>query len=131
MARPIPTMDTKGLIYDPNMKLQWLLSYFITTEASQTNIYKQRNLSLPDINREFHDDPSAYKAVMEDAFKRMLEAYFDEAEVYVKEEPMEEPGKMKLIIRASARQDGQSYGLSEALIVTKDKVQRVAELYNV
>lgn len=129
MARPVLTIDTKGAIHDPSLKLQWLLSYFITTERSQTNLFGGRCLSLPDINRKYIDDPPVYRKTLEEAFKRLLDVYFDDVQTFVNEEPLDDPGKMKLTIKANVLQEGQWYGLSESLIVSQDKVQRVAELY--
>lgn len=131
MARPLLTMDTRGQIYDANMKLQWLLSYMLTTEASQSNLFMYRILSIPDINRRYNNDIAQFKRTLEEGYKRLLEVYFDECEVFVDDKPMEDPSKVKIILKANALQDGVWYGLSEALLVTNDKVTRVAEFHNV
>lgn len=131
MARPLLTMDTRGQIYDANMKLQWLLSYMLTTEASQSNLFMYRILSIPDINRRYNNDIAQFKRTLEEGYKRLLEVYFDECEVFVDDKPMEDPSKVKIILKANALQDGAWYGLSEALLVTNDKVTRVAEFHNV
>lgn len=130
MARPLPTMDTRGQIRDPQMKLQWILSYFITTEQSQTNLFQHRVLSLPDINRKYNDNIIVFKQTIEEALKRLLDAYFDSSEVFVDDRPSDQVGKMTIIIKANAQQDGKWYGLSESLAVSNEEISKVTEFSN-
>lgn len=131
MAIPLPTLDTKGNVTDPSLKMQWLLSYLVTTEASQTNLHRGRVLSIPDMNRKFGNDPMSFAKTIEEALKRSLDVYFDDSQVYATHEPMSDLTKYKLVIKARALEAGIWYDLSEILLVSKDKVERVAELHNV
>ena len=128
MSSPLPTLDTKGVVSDPLMKLQWILSHLITTEQSQTNAHRNLVFSLPDLIRRTGNNEPELRRELEYRLKSTLERYFDSTIINVSTRDLPNNGAaFEVVLRVQVLQDEQWHDLSHSLTVIRDKLEIVTE----
>ena len=83
MAVAIPTLTPNKFIYDPNVILEKIYLYYITTEVNQTLSFYGSVKSIRDaFNRGNHEAEKVQECIEEDLY-HIVSNYFPEAEINV------------------------------------------------
>lgn len=129
MSNSIVTLDTRGVIDDPLTKLQWILTYLVSTETSQTNAHSNLIFSLPDAIRRHGDNEVGLRDEVQSRLQGVFERYFDSVNVDVSTNDLpNDPSKFEIVIRARVLQNNQWYDLAHSLYVIRDKLELVTEV---
>ena len=128
MSTTLITLDSRGIVEDPDQKIERILSYLITTEASQSNVHRQQLTSIPAILMKSGTDMVAIKNKLENALESALEGYFTSVLLDISvDQSTIDPSKLIVIIRANVEQDGKWHDVAKALTASNDIVQLVSE----
>lgn len=129
MSRPVITVDSKGLINDPAQKVEWLITYLISTEASQSNVHRSGLISIHDIIRKHGHDRLEMKRAIEAALESTFDGYFDTTMVDVTtREIRDRPNEFEVVIKCKVEQNKKWYDVANSLTVTNDKIALVTEI---
>lgn len=89
MEYKVPTMSTDGALFDNDLKVSRLFTYFLIAEHSQSYFYTNKVKSLKYIASKFNDDKELV-SLIKDALKELYDRYFKDTEVEVKLERIRE-----------------------------------------
>ena len=129
MSVNIITVDSKGLISDPEAKIQWILSHLIATEASQSNLHRFENVSLVNIIRQAGNDKLLLRELMEQALKKVFDKFYDSSQVSIitKDNP-DDVSRFDLLVTVKVKQDNKWYDVADTLIVDHEKIQKLTSV---
>lgn len=128
MSTALITLDSTGIIEDPDQKIERILTYLLTTEASQSNVHRDELISIPDTMRRYGSDIVSMKSEMENILEECFRGYFDNTMVDVTIKPSEsDDGRLNVIIQAKVEQNGKWYDVAKALTATNDTIKIVSE----
>ena len=128
MSTSLITLDARGIVEDPDQKIERVLAYMLATEASQSNVHRDQLTSIPDIIRRHGSDMVSLKTAMENALENSLRGYFDNVLVDLDTRLSEsEPGKILMTIRAKVEQSGKWHDVAKALTSTNDTIKLITE----
>lgn len=128
MCTALITLDSTGIIEDPDQKIERILTYLLTTEASQSNVHRDELISIPDTMRRYGSDIVSMKSEMENILEECFRGYFDNTMVDVTIKPSEsDDGRLNVIIQAKVEQNGKWYDVAKALTATNDTIKIVSE----
>lgn len=128
MSTTLTTLDSRGIIEDPDQKIERILSYLIITEASQSNAHRRQLVSIPDILMKCGTNQVAIKNAMEAALESAFEGYFTNVLLDLSVTTgIKDPTKLVVVIRAKVEQDGKWHDVAKALTVSNDVVKLVSE----
>lgn len=128
MSTALITLDSRGIVEDPDQKIERILSYLLTTEASQSNIHRGQLISIPDTMRKYGHDIVSMKTEMENLLENCFRGYFDNIMVDVTIKPSDqEDGRLNVVIQAKVEQDGRWHDVAKALSATNQTIQLVSE----
>ena len=80
----IPSLSESGWISSPAEKLDKLLTYFVTSEYSQSNLYAGKISSFPYLIATYGSDQYRLQAETRDTLESFLGRYFDSVDIDVK-----------------------------------------------
>lgn len=126
-TQSIITLDSRGEVTDPYQKIQLLLAYLVSTQASQSNIFRSEIVSLPDIIRRKGQDKIGMRSEIETAIRATFANYFDSVTTDVTIDDTDD-SKFSIVIRAQVTQYGQTYDMANTLAASHDKLEIVSEL---
>lgn len=128
MSTTLVTLDSRGIVEDPDQKIERILSYLITTEASQSNAHRQQLISIPEILMKSGTNMVDIKNKLENALESSFEGYFTNVMLDITVDPSKtDPSKLVVIIRAKVEQDGKWHDVAKALTASNDIVKLVSE----
>ncbi len=123
VTQVIPTLSLAGFVQDMPTKIDRMLAYYLTSDYSQSNVFKGRILSLQKHVQAYqHDLRTLTTKVRED-----LEGYFgavcDAQTISVSAETPnpDDPNRINLSISAMLYKDGKGYSLGK-LIETQNSI---------
>lgn len=128
----VPALSSSGWTEDIASRVDKLFSYFLLSEASQSNIYAGHVTSLPAILQENPSSTTLLKTEVEDQFSRYMSRYFDRAEVTVRaEQNLETEGRgIDLRIEAEVEEDGKMYSVGRLISTVESSVMKIFDLNN-
>lgn len=126
----IITLDSRGIVTDPYQKVQLLLAYLVATQASQSNVFRDSIISIPDIIRRKGQDKLGMKSEIENAIKTTFINYFDtvDVDVGIDDKTDELEGRFNIVIQAQVTQYRKTYDIANTLAASHDKIELVSEL---
>ncbi len=132
MANPVGSLSEKGWINDVKPKADKLIGYYLTSNYSQSNLFRGEIVSLPKQVQEHGNDPVALRELIRTDLERMLGRSFDSVNVDVNtDQPnADDPGRLNITLRALVVQDGQTYSLGRLVESSKGQVNRIIILNN-
>jgi len=132
MARPLMSLSLKGTIHDPQQKADRLMSYYFTTNRSQSNIFRRHMISLPYQIQSRSGDIRAIQKSVESELQTYLSHYFDSVSAHVRSDipNREDPGRYNLIVDVILMQDGVSYSLGRLLEVDGSIIKAIIKVNN-
>jgi len=131
MAQPVLSMSTKGILYNPHAKADKLMSYYFTSNKSQSNLF-QEIISLPyqiQVNSGKEKDTVTN---VEIELRQYLANYFDQVDCTVRSDipNPEDPGRYNLTVSVLIMQDGISYSLARLLEVQHGTIYKIINYNN-
>lgn len=131
-TKVIASLSEDGWVDDPNKMLDYLVSYYILTDAEQSYVFKGELISLPKTYYEHINDPANLAMAMRSDFNRLLENYFSQTEVvcYAKEDETN-TGLFYIFLSASVMDDlGVRYDLNRILKLNESRANNVITYNN-
>jgi hypothetical protein len=130
MSTKIPTLSTIGWVDTIEKKGDRALSYFFTSEYSQSTLYPGKIASLQYLVKENGSNVTNLQTQVRDVLDNLLRRYFEQVDVTVRVSNLnpEEPGKLIIRFRCIIRENGVEYSLGrqvELLNGTLDKIRKI------
>lgn len=133
MTTAIPSLSTQGWVNTIEEKGDLALSYFITTEYSQSMLYAGQLASLPYLVKRYGTDPLALQSEVTSVLDRMIRSYFGETVtvvVNVFEADPEKPGQLTIQFRCIIRENGLEYNLGRRVEFLDSKLSNIVNINN-
>ncbi len=129
---PVPSLSGKGWIRDAKPKADKLMAYYLTSNFSQTNLFRGEVVSLPKQVQEFNSDPTALRDLIQDDLRRMLGRYFDQVTVEVTTDRpnKEDPARLNITLSVFVTQEGQTYSLGRLIETADGQVSQIMAINN-
>lgn len=126
MGNVVPTLDTSGWVKGVAQKAERVMSYYVTTQYSQSNTFKGQVRSLQStIQRTMHDKSALMQAVQTDMIA-LLNAYYDSVSVSVDIKPYKgDENKMNIQMTATVVEGGLSYDYGRLISVSNGIIDKV------
>lgn len=134
MTTAIPTLSSIGWVTTIEEKGDYLLSWFLTSEYSQSVLYHGRVASLQYLIKAHANDPSNLEADIESTLRQVFTAAFgDDTKVsvsVVEHDPEQEPGKLTIQLNCMIREDGLDYSLGRRVESLNGKLTKISNINN-
>lgn len=133
MANSFPTLSTLGWVQDVSIKASHILYSFFVANYSQTILFRGKIQSLPYLIHRM-SDLTVLRDSVQDSVTKLLNSYFDSAEITVTLSPVKsENGQvlnednLDLQIKAIVVQDGKRYSLGRLVSIANKNVVDIRE----
>lgn len=132
MTVAIATLSSEGWVTTPIRKLDRALTYALTTDALQSNIYRGNLTSLQAIIQETLDDEQALQSKANNKLNDYFSRIFDIAhvQVIVEEFPAEGSNRLALRIKIEAIDNGEAVTADSLAYFEKGIFSKVVDLNN-
>ncbi len=133
MGTSIPTLSSKGWVKTIEEKGDFVLSYFITTEQSQSVLYQGKLISLQYLVQRYGNDEVTLQAEVGKALEQLMRGYFGEsvdAVVDVAEADPNKPGQLTITFRCIVREDGREHSLGRRVQFLNSKLVDIIKINN-
>lgn len=128
MPIPVPTLSSSGWVVQISEKADKLLSYFFTSEASQSEVFVGSISSLPDIIKKCGHDDLELRSTMERTMRIYLERYFSAVDIVVTVESPEDgsaDNRTNVIVHVKVYEEGNAYEVGHLIEVVDSAIQRI------
>lgn len=133
MGKSVPTLSSIGWISTVEEKGDFALSYFITSEYSQSVLHQGQIVSLQYLVKEFGSNPMKLETEISNALEGFMERYFDDSatsRVVVSEPDPEKPNELTIRFWCIVRENGREYSLGRSVVLTDSRISKIAKLNN-
>lgn len=134
MTVSFPTLDSIGWVSTPEETGDRALSYFITSEYSQSVLYHGNIVSLQYLVKKHGHDELTLQSEIATTLDGYLKRYFGEnvsVDVRVLEADPQKPGQLTIHLSCIIRgENGLEYSLGRRVIYLNGKLVKIAELNN-
>lgn len=132
MAEQVPSLSAKGWLADPKAKADRLMAYYMTSNYSQTNLFRGEIVSLPKQIQQYGKSATDLRDYIQSDVERLFGAYFDSVscEVTTDRPDPEDEGRLNITVSAFLTQDGQTYSLGRLIEVNNNIVNRIMDINN-
>lgn len=133
MPKSIPSLSSIGWVKSTEEKGDFALSYFITSEYSQSVIYWGNITSLQYLVKEYGNDERTLQTEVSNALSKYLRRYFDDdISVFVKvsEPDSTKPGQLAIQLNCIIRENGIEYSLGRRVELLNARVVKIANINN-
>lgn len=132
MGRALPTLSSSGFVNGIAEKADRLMSYYFTSEASQSNLYRGEITSLPKQIQLLGNDESGLASRIRVELERLFGYYFDavEFEVITDVPNPTDPNRINVTISATLIDNGQQYSLGRLINVVDSQIARIIDINN-
>lgn len=129
MANVLPTLTTSGWVRDTAQKADFLFSYFLVSDRSQSILGMDGVQSLPFLLKSGRDERQIRDEV-ERSLLTLFSAYFDAADcsVTITEARPDSDAVLNLRISVIVTQDGRRHSLGKLINTTAGKIGKVATI---
>lgn len=130
---PVPSMTTRGWLYNPAEKIDQVMSYFFEADPSSTYLYNGYVVNVQTLLQQYGNDIPSITNEIRTGLEQMLRAYFDSAQVQVtnNDDPtVNTSNAITLYIAATVTQAGKSYSLDALVQQVNSKFIRVINYTN-
>lgn len=132
MTTVVPSLSTAGFITDLPTQIDKVMSYYLTSDFSQSNLFRGQIVSLQKQIQAYQHDKMLLNERVREELEGLLTEVADSASVNVSSETPnpEDPGRINLTVAAVVTKDGKAYSVGK-LIETRDSVtQKIFNLNN-
>lgn len=136
MPKSIPTLTPKGWVNTIEEKADAALSYFLTSEYSQSVLYEGEISSLPYLIKEYNKDIQELESQTQEALARLMRRYFGEdaadtrVSVVETEEADDNPGAVRIRFNCTVQEDGQEYTIARRVEFVDGALKEIQEINN-
>jgi len=134
MATKVPTLSTLGWVDTIEEKGDYALSYFITSEYSQSVLYYGQISSLQWLVKQYSKDEITLENEIRVVLEGLMRRYFGdqtEVEVTVREtNPEENPGHLTILFSCIVREGTRSVSLGRRVEFINGKLVKIAKINN-
>lgn len=128
----VPTLSPAGWVTNIVDKLDFLISYAFLSNYSQSNLYKDKIISIPWLIQEYGSDLDKLTSMMMVNLEEYFKRYFDEAVVVVERSKRDDPAsnKVTLSMVVNVTDNGIRYSLAHAVSSENSVFMGYAKLNN-
>lgn len=132
MTTPVPTLSSSGWVTEISEKADKLLSYFFTSEASQSLVYNGKITSLPAIVQLYGHNELELESAMTSMLRTYLERYFTKVEITVNVTfpELSEDNRLDIKCAVTVYENNLSYELGHLIEVLDSSIQKIVKLNN-
>ena len=133
MGKHVPTLSSIGWIDTIEQKGDYALSYFITSEYSQSVLYQGQIASLQYLVKEHASNPIMLEEEVRYTLERLMRRYFDdsvEVTVVVDDPPVDKPNELTIRFACIVREKDREYSLGRRVFLTNAHIMEIAKLNN-
>lgn len=120
--QPVVTLDTRGVLQDPNQKLEQILLHLLATESLQSNIFRDQVVSIPRIVQQYGNNPIELSSNLENMLDIVYGHFFENVVVEVTVNDSDEAGKFTVVIMLRVQENNNWYDLASSLYVKDGRV---------
>lgn len=126
----VPTLSAKGYVTDVPSQLDELLSYFFTSDYSQTNVHPSNIVSLQYIIFESGNNELQLMSVIQNTLTILFEKYFDGVDVKVSINSTEEEDTYGIVLDATVVKDNIPYNVGKSIGIINSKIAEIVDYLN-
>lgn len=132
MAHDVHSMSLKGVIREPQPKADRLMSYYFTSNYSQSNLFRPHIVSLPRQIQHYGSDILRLCSAVERELTGLLAHYFDQVSCEVRSDLPNpaDPARYNLTVSVLLMQDGTTYSLGRLIEVEGNAIKRIMKHNN-
>ena len=132
MSTKIPTLSTIGWVETIEKKGDRVLSYFFTSEYSQSTLYPGKISSLQYLVKEHGQNDVELQSRISDTLDGLLRRYFEQVSVTVRVSNIspEQPGKLIIRFRCIIRENGVEYSLGRQVELLDGTLNKISKINN-
>lgn len=132
-STPVPVLGTQGFVHDTAGKFNQLMAWFMSSEYSESYLYKGQITSLPKIIQEAGQSEEKIISGIREGLTRLLSRYHDKVAIVATAQPSSEVGKRdQLVINLSVSVSDQLTDVTQKyLLRTSDSmIQEIIRINN-
>lgn len=122
----VPTLGGDGFITDLSLQMKQLFINMFLTNASQSNLYKEGMISIPEIIARNPNDPRKITFDLNDAISAYYGRHFDRVEINVDYRDVEDSSDVIIDISIVVVHDGKVKHLKTALDTASSNILEYA-----
>ena len=127
----IPSLSESGWISSPAEKVDKLLSYFVTSEYSQSNLYSGKIASFPYLIANYASDQYRLQAEIRETLESFLDRYFDSVDVDVKvEDNPKNDSKLSIKLILVVTDDNVRYSAGREIQTLNSQFVKIGKINN-
>lgn len=128
--KPVPSLSSDGWVTSTSHQADYLISYFFTSQYSQTYLYHGQISSFPWILQTYKNDMFALKEQTKAALTRLFGNYFPKVEIEVGTKE-EDDGKYSItIVIIVTDNEGKEFSVGRLADVLDAKIVKIQNLNN-
>lgn len=130
MTEVLPTLSTSGWVNGVQEKADRLLSYFISSQFSQSYVYNGSISSLPYLIQKNGHSIGNLREDLTGKINQLYSSYFDNATVEVEIIPIDENNSSLYNIRLSlvVAANGVNYSLGRLIEVSNSTIKKITDI---
>lgn len=132
MVKKVPSLTAAGWLSEIAERADALLAYYITSEHSQSYLYKGQITSLPYHIRRYGNEPVKLEQRVSSDLHKYLSRYFDKVEVEARTDipDVDDPNRINLQLDCVIYSGEYRYSLGREIKVANNKVINVFKINN-
>jgi hypothetical protein len=131
MDKVLPTLDTDGFVHQSQAMLDYLLSYYILTDAAQSILFKDSLISLPKTYAKYIDDADGFAIGIKSDLNVLLQKYFKIVDVQTSAYKNDKTKGYYVVMSASVIDDNNHrYDVSKVTYIYKSKSLKIFNFNN-
>jgi hypothetical protein len=131
---PLPTLSVKGYIYDLEDRCDRMMSYFLSSQESESYLYQGRVISLEGLVQRYGGDPQNFCTQIKMALTEFFGYAFAEGVVadarHDATRGVNDTARYNVWISVEITEKGKSYSLNEQILKKDSSFQRVVNAVN-
>jgi hypothetical protein len=129
---PVPTLTAKGWATDMETKADMLLSYYFTSQYSQSNLYRGGISSLQYQLQQWGNNPMSLQNYLQTAISTYLSKYFDSANVLITivDPTSQQDQRMTVQVDARVTQNGVTASLGRLVYFLNATIVSIMNMNN-
>lgn len=133
MVIPVPTMSTQGWVTELSAKIDTLLSHYVSTDAEQSNVYKEAISSLQALVEKHTGDPLSTADAIARSVQTYLGRYYQNVVAEARFDltnPVESQTTVKITLSLNFTEEGVTYTANRLLTYYNGKFKEISEANN-
>ena len=129
-TKPVPTLSPDGWVRATAQKCDYIASYFLLSQYSQSYLYKGQINSFVWILAEYKDNLKMIEAETKKALERMFSSYFSRCSVEVTSKVTEDQKASLYIYVEVTDADNKTFKLGKVATIMNSKLEKIANINN-